>query len=472
MSQEKIKIKDVTPQQFNPKTHKGSDDRFNPSNQIYVRESKGTYQKLRRYGGWFLLLLFTLTPWIPYGERQAILLDIGNQQFNFFGTTLFPQDLTLLALLLVIAAFGLFFLTTFLGRVWCGYLCPQTVWTFMYIWFEEKLEGPANKRRKQDGMPLTGNLALRKAAKHIAWFSIALATGFTFTGYFVPVKDLVVNFFTFNADFWPVFWVLFFAVCTYGNAGWMRSIMCIHMCPYARFQSAMFDKDTYIVGYHAERGEARGPRSRKKDPKELGLGDCIDCNLCVQVCPTGIDIRDGLQYECINCGACIDACDKTMDRMGYPKGLINYTTEHKLAGESTKVMRPKLIGYGAVMIIMIGLFFAQVASVEPMGLDVLRDRNQLFRINSEGFVENTYTLKIINKTQQSQEYRLSVSGLDNAKWYGSQTITVKAGEVLSLPISLGAAPDELAKPISKIQFNLENSNNEQIQTESRFIKKL
>lgn len=472
MSQEKIKIKDVTPQQFNPKTHKGSDDRFNPSNQIYVRESKGTYQKLRRYGGWLLLLLFTLTPWIPYGERQAILLDIGNQQFNFFGTTLFPQDLTLLALLLVISAFGLFFLTTFLGRVWCGYLCPQTVWTFMYIWFEEKLEGSANKRRKQDSMPMTGNLILRKAAKHIAWFSIALATGFTFTGYFVPVQDLVFNFFTFNAEFWPVFWVLFFAVCTYGNAGWMRSIMCIHMCPYARFQSAMFDKDTYIVGYHAKRGEARGPRSRKKDPKELGLGDCIDCNLCVQVCPTGIDIRDGLQYECINCGACIDACDKTMDRMGYPKGLINYTTEHKMAGANTTVMRPKLIGYGAVMLIMIGLFFVQVASVDPMGLDVLRDRNQLFRINSEGFVENTYTLKIINKTQQPQEYRLSVSGLDNAKWYGAQTITVKSGEVLSLPISLGVDPDELTKPISTIQFNLENNNDDHIQTESRFIKKL
>ncbi|PTC02102.1 cytochrome c oxidase accessory protein CcoG [Vibrio mediterranei] len=472
MSQDKIDVKDVTPKTFNPKTHKGNGDRFNPSNRIYVRESKGTFQKLRRYGGWFLLLLFALVPWIPYGERQAVLLDIGNQQFNFFGTTLYPQDLTLLALLFMVAAFGLFFITTFLGRVWCGYLCPQTVWTFMYIWFEEKLEGSANKRRKQDSGKLSPNLIMRKGLKHVAWLAIALATGFTFTGYFVPIGALVSDFFTFNASFWPVFWVLFFAGCTYANAGWMRSIMCIHMCPYARFQSAMFDKDTFIVGYNSQRGETRGPRSRKADPKKLGLGDCIDCDLCVQVCPTGIDIRDGLQYECINCGACIDACDKTMDRMGYEKGLISYTTEHRLSGKHTKVMRPKLLGYGSVLLVMIALFFVQVSAVDPAGLSVLRDRNQLFRVNSDGLVENTYTLKVINKTQQEQQYTLSVSGLENATWYGRQTISVEPGEVYNLPISLGADPEQLSSPVSTIQFILSDSNDFSTEVESRFIKKL
>ncbi|KGY11500.1 4Fe-4S ferredoxin [Vibrio tubiashii] len=472
MSQDKIDIKDVTPKTFNPKTHKTKGDRFNPNNRIYVRESKGTFQKLRRYGGWFLLVLFALIPWIPYGERQAVLLDIGNQQFNFFGTTLYPQDLTLLALLFMIAAFGLFFITTFLGRVWCGYLCPQTVWTFMYIWFEEKLEGSANKRRKQDSGKITGNLALRKGVKHLAWWSIALATGFTFTGYFVPIKELVVGFFTLDAEFWPVFWVLFFAICTYANAGWMRSIVCIHMCPYARFQSAMFDKDTFIVGYDTKRGEARGPRSRKADPKALGLGDCIDCDLCVQVCPTGIDIRDGLQYECINCGACIDACNQTMSRMGYEKDLISYTTEHRLSGKHTKVARPKLLGYGAVLLVMIGLFFVQIASVEPAGLSVLRDRNQLFRVNGLGEIENTYTLKIINKTQQEQEYKLTVEGLSDASWYGKQTILVEPGEVLSLPMSLGVNPDKLSSPVSTIQFILSDSEDFTIEVESRFIKKL
>jgi len=472
MSQDKIDIKDVTPKTFNPKTHKTKGDRFNPSNRIYVRESKGTFQQLRRYGGWFLLLFFALIPWIPYGDRQAILLDIGNQQFNFFSTTLYPQDLTLLALLFMIAAFGLFFLTTFLGRVWCGYLCPQTVWTFMYIWFEEKFEGSANKRRKQDSGKLTTNLAMRKAAKHTAWIAIAIATGLTFVGYFVPMKELVSGFFTFDAEFWPEFWVLFFAGCTYANAGWMRSIMCIHMCPYSRFQSAMFDKDTFIVGYDSKRGETRGPRSRKADHKALGLGDCIDCDLCVQVCPTGIDIRDGLQYECINCGACIDACDKTMDRMGYEKGLISYTTEHRLSGKHTKVARPKLLGYGAVLLIMIGLFFVQVASVDPAGLSVLRDRNQLFRVNGSGEVENTYTLKIINKTQQEQEYQLSVEGLSDVSWYGKQTIQVDPGEVLNLPMSLGVNPDNLSSPVSTIQFILSDSEDFTISVESRFIKKL
>ncbi|MGC9403928.1 cytochrome c oxidase accessory protein CcoG [Vibrio genomosp. F10] len=472
MSQDKIDVKDITPKTYNPKTHKGKQDRFNPSNRIYVRESKGVFQQLRRYGGWFLLALFTLIPWIPYGERQAILLDIASQQFNFFGTTLYPQDLTLLALLFMIAAFGLFFITTFLGRVWCGYLCPQTVWTFMYIWFEEKLEGSANKRRKQDSGKLTGKILFRKILKHCAWIAIALATGLTFVGYFIPVKELVVDFFTFSGTFWPVFWVIFFAACTYANAGWMRSIVCIHMCPYARFQSAMFDKDTFIVGYDSKRGEERGPRARKADPKELGLGDCIDCDLCVQVCPTGIDIRDGLQYECINCGACIDACDQTMERMKYKKGLISYTTEHQLAGNKTDIMRPKLIGYGLVLVVMIGLFFVQIASVDPAGLSVIRDRSELFRENNVGEIENTYTLKIINKTQQTQRYQLEVTGLTDATWYGRQTVQVKPGEVLNLPMSLGVNPDNLTSSVTTIQFILSDNDDFSIEVESRFIKKL
>lgn len=471
MSQDKIDIKEITPS--STPHHSSQSDYISSSQRIYVRESKGVYQQLRRYGGWFLLLLFALIPWIPYGERQAILFDIGHQQFNFFGTTLYPQDLTLLALLFMVAAFGLFFLTTFLGRVWCGYLCPQTVWTFIYIWFEEKLEGSANKRRRQDANKLTVKLALRKTVKHIAWFAIALATGFTFVGYFVPIRNLVIDFFTLDASFWALFWVWFFAICTYGNAGWMRSIMCIHMCPYARFQSAMFDKDTFIVGYDTKRGEQRGARTRKSDPKALGLGDCIDCNLCVQVCPTGIDIREGLQYECINCGACIDACDSTMEKMGYEKGLISYTTEHRLAGNKTQILRPKLLGYGGVMLLMLGLFFFQIISVEPAGLTVIRDRNQLFRTNSHNEIENTYILKVINKTQHAQTYQLQVRGLPNASWYGRQHIEVKPGEMLNIPLSLGIHPEHLPSPVTTIQFILRSdSQSFSTEVESRFIKPL
>jgi cytochrome c oxidase accessory protein FixG len=234
----------------------------------------------------------------------------------------------------------------------------------------------------------------------------------------------------------------------------------------------MFDKDTFIVGYNTKRGESRGPRSRKADPKKLGLGDCIDCDLCVQVCPTGIDIRDGLQYECINCGACIDVCNQTMDRMGYEKDLISYTTEHKLSGKHTKVMRPKLIGYGGIMLLMLGLFFLQVVNVEPVGMSVLRDRNQLFKVNAEGFVENTYNLKVINKTQQQQTYTLDVTGLSDVTWYGKQSIEVAPGEVLNLPISIGVSTENLNSPVSTIQFILTDSNQFTVEVESRFVNKL
>lgn len=460
MSKDRIDVKVIT-----PKTNRDANGK------IYVRKSQGTFQKMRRYGGWFLMVLFAILPWITYQDRQAILFDLAKQQFIFFGSTFFPQDLTLLALVFVIAAFGLFFITTFLGRVWCGYLCPQTVWTFIFIWLEEKLEGPANKRRKQDNNKYSSNLIARKTIKHIAWWLISIITGLVFVSYFIPARELFSEFTTFELSFWPAFWVWFFAACTYGNAGWMRSIMCLHMCPYARFQSAMFDKDTYIVGYDAKRGEQRGPRSRKAE-KPADLGDCIDCNLCVQVCPTGIDIRNGLQYECINCGACIDACDETMDRMGYPRGLISYTTEHKLAGNKTKIMRPKLIGYGIALLLMLALFVSQVATVDPVNMSVLRDRNQMYRVDNQGWIENTYTLKILNKTQQTQQYQIDVKGLTDVKWYGSQTIEVPAGQLISKPLTLAVNPDELTSPIIKFEFILSDNNGFNLNVESRFIKKL
>ncbi|MGL4270485.1 MAG: cytochrome c oxidase accessory protein CcoG, partial [Plesiomonas sp.] len=367
---------------------------FDPSQRLYVRAVSGAYQRLRRYGGWLLMLLFFTLPWWPYQGQQAVLLDLGQQQFHFFATTLFPQDLTLLAWLLIIAAFALFFITTFLGRVWCGFLCPQTVWTFIFIWFEERFEGSANQRRALDKAPRSLNKTLRKMAKHLSWLGFSLLTALAFVSYFVPAQQLYAQFFLGESGGWTVFWVLFFAACTYANAGWMRAIMCTHMCPYARFQSAMFDRDTYIVAYDSARGEPRGPRRRKVDPATLGLGACIDCDLCVQVCPTGIDIRQGLQYECINCGACVDACDQTMQQMGYAPGLISYTTEHKLAGHKTRLLRPKLIGYGLVLVVMIGLFSVNLLRLQPANLEVLRDRNQLYRINTDGAIENTFILKL------------------------------------------------------------------------------
>ena len=266
------------------------------------------------------------------------------------------------------------------------------------------------------------------------------------------------------------FWVIFFALATYGNAGWMREIMCIHICPYARFQAVMFDKNTYIVGYDSQRGEKRGPRARKSDPKEQGLGDCIDCDLCVQVCPTGIDIRNGLQYECINCGACIDACDNTMSHMGYAKGLISYTTENKLDNIKEKVLRPKLVGYGVMLSVMTLLFIYACMTISPMRLDVIRDRNQLYRENTEGLIENTFTLKVFNKTESTQEYNMNVEGLSDYQWIGPKHVTLMSGEVLSVPISIVVDPVELNKSITDITFKVSRVDNEAEATQgSRFF---
>jgi len=427
---ERIKVKEIKT------STQSSVDRYNPSNRIYVRAVYGLYQKLRRYTGWGLIVLFLALPMIRWNGQQAVLFNISKQQYHIFNMTLFPQDLTLLAWIFIIAAFSLFFITTYLGRVWCGYTCPQTVWTFIFIWFEERFEGTANKRKRLDQMPWSFDKLWRKTAKHTGWIIVSLLTGLAFCSYFVPVNELYFDFITFNSSFAITANILFFAVITYANAGWMRSIVCTHMCPYARFQSTMFDKNTYIVGYDATRGEARGPRRRKADPKELGLGDCIDCDLCVQVCPTGIDIRDGLQYECINCGACIDACDETMDKMGYERGLISYTSEQKLEGKETHVMRPKIIGYGLMLLAMIAMFITNIVNLSSTELEIVRDRTALYHETGEGLIENTYTLKILNKTIETQTYKLSFSGLTDAQLIGPDTIVIESGEILTQPISI------------------------------------
>lgn len=342
------------------------------------------------------------------------------------------------------------------------------MWTFWFIWVEEKLEGSANKRRQLSKAPWSLNKLARKGGKHLIWMLISLVSGFTFIAYFLPAAELGSSLLQFSAGLLPTFWVVFFALCTYLNAGWMRAIMCTHMCPYSRFQSAMFDKDTFSVSYDAARGERRGPRSRKADTAALQLGDCIDCNLCVQVCPTGIDIRDGLQYECINCGACADACDQTMRQMGYATGLIRYASERQLEGGKTRLWRPRLIGYGLMLLLMLGMLIYAAASRVPMALDVQRDRNQLYRETPQGWVENTYILKLSNRTQQPQSYRVRVEGMESVHWSGADTVTVLAGEILNLPVSLAADPYLLSEPMYSIQF-VAGNDELQVQADSQFF---
>ncbi|MCO7191164.1 MULTISPECIES: cytochrome c oxidase accessory protein CcoG [unclassified Pseudoalteromonas] len=449
-----IKVKNIP---VDVKIHKPDDlqpDRFNPRNRIYVRAVTGLHQKLRKQIGFIGMLAFMLLPWINFNGEQAVLFDIFEQKFNIFGLTLWPQDLTILAFILMIAAFALFLVTTFYGRVWCGYTCPQTVWTFIFIWFEEKLEGTANQRKKLDQRPMDFDKFWRKSAKHLSWMLFSLYTAISFVGYFTPIRELLPDLLMFSASGYAALSVVVFTLCTYGNAGWMREIMCLHICPYSRFQSAMFDKDTFTVSYDTERGESRGPRGRKEDPKALGLGDCIDCKLCVQVCPTGIDIRNGLQYECINCGACIDACDGVMDKMNYPKGLISYTTERNLesGSDKTKAVRGKLIGYLLILIVLSGALVANVAMRKTLDLDIIRDRNQLYRVNVEGLVENTYTLKMINKAQVPQTFLISIRGLSDFTIIGKQEIQIAAGSTVDQPLSVVIDPYDLTLPVTEFEF--------------------
>jgi len=452
---EQIPVKNVTPVKVHKPKREGK--RQSARSRIYVRAVKGPLESFRRLFGLIFLGLFAVIPWIQYNGQQAVLLDIIEQRFTIFGLTLWPQDLTLLAYIFIVSAFALFFVTTFAGRVWCGFMCPQTTWVYIYTWFEEKIEGPRNKRIKLDDRPMDADKFIRKTLKQTAWVGVALLTALTFVGYFTPIDTLFIDFFTFNTSFAAGFSVIFFAVCTYGNAGYMREIMCTHICPYARFQSAMFDKDTFTVSYNAKRGEARGPRPRKlshEQVKEKGLGDCIDCNLCVQVCPTGIDIRNGLQYECINCGACVDACNGVMEKMDYPKGLISFTSEEELSGGKTHIIRPKLIGYFIVLVIMTGLLMANIAFRSTLEVDIIRDRNSLYRETNDGLIENVYTIKILNKSQQTRTYQISIKGLADYSYYGEQEVTVIGGEVYSTPISVATDPYNLEDVVTEIQISV------------------
>ncbi|MEC4725011.1 cytochrome c oxidase accessory protein CcoG [Shewanella sp. D64] len=400
---------------------------------IHIREQKGIFQRIRTSTNSLLVCLFFMLPFISYQDHQAILFDLSQQQFIFFSTTLWPQDFTVLAWVFITAAFLLFFITVFWGRIWCGYLCPQTAWTFMYVWIETRIEGNQNKRIALDKAPWSSSKLIKRLIKHTTWGITALLTGCAFIAYFVPARELYIDILSFQASFWVAVWVWFFAICTYLNAGWMREQMCLHCCPYSKFQSVMFDANTKTVTYDANRGESRGPRKRKQHTE---LGDCVDCHLCVDVCPTGIDIRNGLQYECINCGACVDACNQTMDKFGYPKNLISYVSEYALKGQNKPVYRSlKFIGYGVSVLVMLVVIGIDMANKSDIQLNVLRDRQHLYRETSDNLIENSYTLKIRNKTQQIRHYLLSV---DNSAFQleNNPQLVINPGEQLTHPVTL------------------------------------
>jgi cytochrome c oxidase accessory protein FixG len=390
---------------------------YESAKKIYPRSVSGLFARWR----WGLVILTQLVfyglPWLQWGERQAVLFDLAARRFYLFGYVLYPQDFIYLTGLLVISALSLFLFTAVAGRLWCGFACPQTVYTEIFMWIERQVEGDRNARMKLDGGPWSLERIGKKAAKHGLWIALALWTGFTFVGYFTPIHTLWAEAFTLSFGPWEWFWVNFYAFATYGNAGFMREQVCKYMCPYARFQSAMFDKDTLIVSYDTGRGDPRGTRGRKDDYKAKGLGECIDCGLCVQVCPTGIDIRNGLQYECIGCAACVDVCDTVMDKMHYPRGLIRFSTQNaikqgwKQPEIVRRVLRPRVLVYTAFLAALTLGLAISLAVRTPLKVNVVRDRAALARIVPGGMLENVYRLQIMNATEAPQRYRISAEGL-------------------------------------------------------------
>jgi cytochrome c oxidase accessory protein FixG len=444
-----------------------------PDGAIHTRSFSGLFRTLRiRFAG-LLFALFFGTAWLQWNGRQAVLWDLAESKFHIFGATFWPQDFILLSALLIICAFGLFAITVFAGRVWCGYSCPQSTWTWLFMWCEKVIEGDRNQRIKLAAAPWSLRKLAQRGLKHTLWLAIGLLTGLTFVGYFTPIRPLATELLSLQLDGAALFWVLFFATATYLNAGWLREAVCLHMCPYARFQGVMFDQDTLAVAYDPGRGEARGPRKKGSDPRRQGLGDCIDCTLCVQVCPTGIDIRQGLQMACIGCAACIDACDQVMDKMGYAGGLIGYKSERQLQGGVTRWLRPRLLGYAAVLTVMIGALILALHLRPMVSLDVIKDRG-LFRENALGQIENIYLLKVINKTSQPQQYQLRLLDADGFVLHGRTTFTLAAGEMSEWPVSVALLAERPSSSAQTLTFQIQGSDEPDIRSsaQSRFVAPL
>jgi cytochrome c oxidase accessory protein FixG len=415
---------------------------YQAKNKVYPRAIDGVFNRWRWVLVFLTQLVFYGLPWLQWGERQMVLFDLEVKRFYLFGLVLYPQDFIYLTGLLIISALSLFLFTAVAGRLWCGFSCPQTVYTEIFMWLENRIEGDRSTRMRLDKAPWTSWEKLwRKGLKQTAWIAVALWTGFTFVGFFVPIRQLGGEIMALQGT-WQLFWVFFYSFATYGFAGHMREQVCKYMCPYARFQSAMFDKDTLIVTYDTQRGEPRGARSKKVDPKAAGLGDCIDCSLCVQVCPTGIDIRNGLQYECIGCGLCVDACNSVMDKVGAPRGLIRYATPNGMASRwSTaqmlrRVARPRVLIYVGALVVLSVALVASMALRTPLKVDVVSDRAVLARIVSGGQLENLYRLQIMNATEAPQRYRISASGLEGLTVASEPEVEIGPAESRWVPVLL------------------------------------
>jgi cytochrome c oxidase accessory protein FixG len=442
---------------------------------IHVRSVSGFFNKWRWSMVFITQLVFYGLCWIPWNGRQAILFDLVERKFYLFGLVFWPQDVLYLAILLIVSAYALFLFTAVGGRLFCGYACPQTVYTQILMWIEEKIEGDRGARIKLEKQPMNGRKFARKLAKHAAWIAVALWTGFTFAGYFSPIHTLARDLINFSLGPWQTFWIFFYAFATYGMAGFMREQVCKYMCPYARFQSVMFDADTLIVTYDQARGENRGSRSRKEDYKAAGKGDCVDCGICVQVCPTGIDIRNGLQYECIGCSACIDGCDEVMDKVGYPRGLIRYSTENAVekkwgAREVIRhIFRPRIYLYTGILIVITLAAAWSIAVRMPLKVNVIRDRATLAREVEDERIENLYTLRLMNTDEQPHSYRVTAEGIESLMLVGDANIELAGASTKSVMLSVRIKNDATGKGSHPFIFDVVDTKNADVRLREKAV---
>ncbi len=423
---------------------------------IHPRSVSGIFARWRIVFVFLTQILFYGLPWLSWNDRQAVLFDLVQRKFYIFGLVLWPQDVIYLTLLLILSALSLFLFTAVAGRLFCGYACPQTVYTEIFMWIERKVEGDRFSRIRLDGQEWPWNLNKwrLKITKHVLWIVVAGWTGFTFVGYFTPIHVLAGEVMSATLGPWQGFWLFFYSFATWGNAGFMREQVCKYMCPYARFQSVMVDKDTFLVTYDTVRGDPRGSRSKSENHLANGLGDCVDCSICVQVCPTGIDIRDGLQYMCIGCGACIDACNQVMDKMQYPRGLIRYTSERAMlerAPQETavrRIFRPRIIFYTAVIAILTTAFLASLATRNPLRADVMRDRGALAREVDGARIENVYRIQVMNASENALQVNFKVTGLPNLEILSSQGRPLR--DILIEPSSNQLIPIRVSAPLGEM----------------------
>ena len=450
-------------------------DLYEVRRKIYPRAVHGWFASWRVALVLFTQIVFYGTAWLTWNGRQAVLFDLASRKFYIFGMVLWPQDFIFLTTLLIISALSLFLFTAIAGRLWCGYACPQTVYTEMFMWIERSIEGERLQRMRLDKGGLDIEKLFKKAFKHLVWIAVAMWTGFTFVGYFSPIRELMMEFLQTRLGPWETFWIGFYGFATYGNAGWMREQVCKHMCPYARFQSVMFDADTLVITYDEKRGEPRGSRSKAADHKAAGLGDCIDCGICVQACPTGIDIRDGLQYECIGCAACIDGCDQVMDKMSYPRGLIRYSSEYALRGGYRdrdlvrRVLRPRTLVYSAILLAVVTTFFALLYLRVPLKVDVIRDRATLVRETNEGLLENVYRLQIMNTAEEPRKVVITADGIAGLQLVAPQPVALPAATTLTVPVTLRVDPAKTSAGSHPVRFHIEDSADARIRADEKSV---